>query len=399
MHLHPRNSRQGWSERLFTAWFSGLVYNQIWEDPVVDATALQLDEHSRILTIASGGCNVLNYLLHSPERIVAIDVNSCHMALTRLKLTAVECLEQHAEFYDLFGFGNKKSNLDVYARSIEARLDESTRAFWDGKDWPVYGLGRRRIEYFTRGLYRSAKLGGFLGFIHLLCRLGDRAPNAMFRAKNLAEQEQIFKDVFDSFFDSNIVQLLGRIPATVYSLGIPPQQHKIMTEESGGNIVETFRRRVRKLACGSPLDQNYFAWQAFSRSYDHAKRAAVPDYLREENYSRLRANIHRVETHVTSLLEYLTRQEAGALNRFVLLDSQDWMTPEAIARLWAEIARVGGPDSRVIFRTAGEQSPVEQALPSELLRRFDCERELARELHEKDRSAVYGMFHVYSLRH
>ena len=50
----PQNpaSRLGILERLFTFWFKGFVYNQIWEDPRVDAAALELDDQSRILTLS-----------------------------------------------------------------------------------------------------------------------------------------------------------------------------------------------------------------------------------------------------------------------------------------------------------------------------------------------------------
>src|SRR5258706_10065378 len=85
---HPK----GMQERLFTIWFGGFVYNQIWEDPRCDQEGLNIDENSRILTIASGGCNVLNYLIHSPARIVAVDLNPPPVALTRLKLAALKSL-------------------------------------------------------------------------------------------------------------------------------------------------------------------------------------------------------------------------------------------------------------------------------------------------------------------
>jgi S-adenosylmethionine-diacylglycerol 3-amino-3-carboxypropyl transferase len=398
VHYHRAASRRGLSERAFTAWFSGFVYNQIWEDPAVDAQALKLDGNSRMLTISSGGCNVLNYLLRSPAKIVAIDLNTCHMSLTRLKLAAVRRLADHKDFYDFFGHGDRDSNLMTYRNRIRPFLEDTTREFWESSSWPGRKIGRQRISYFSRGFYDQAKLGGFLRFVHLLCKVTNRNPDRLFEAKTVAEQEAIFKELFDPFFDSRFVKFLGRMPATVFSLGIPPSQHKIMDEESGGDIVETFRQRVRKLACGSPLDQNYFAWQAFGRRYDHENRRAVPDYLREENYPKLRENVSRVETYITSLSDYLKTQEPGALNRFVLLDSQDWMPAAVIAQLWAEIARVGEPGSRIIFRTAGEKSPIEESLPPELLARFECERELARELHEQDRSAIYGMFHVYSLK-
>jgi S-adenosylmethionine-diacylglycerol 3-amino-3-carboxypropyl transferase len=373
------------------------VYNQIWEDPWVDVEAMQLDSDSRILTISSGGCNVLNYLLQRPRKIVAIDLNTSHMSLTRLKLAAVAHLPGYDEFYNLFGLGNHDANLQNYADHLRPRLDDTTRNFWDARQWLGSGAGRRRISYFARGIYGQAKLGNFLRFVHLMARLTNRDPNRLLEARTLEEQEQIFNEVFDSFFDSRFIRWLGKLPATVFSLGIPPSQHQIMLDESGGDIVDAFRQRVRKLACDFPLDENYFAWQAFGRRYDNDRRRAVPDYLRCDNYPVLRQNIGRVETHITSLAAYLQTQPAEALNRFVLLDSQDWMSRDVIGNLWTEIARVGEPGSRIIFRTAGERSPVEDALPPDLRNRFVYEEDLARELHKRDRSAIYGMFHVYSL--
>ena len=51
-------SVQGMLEYLFTLAFKGLVYPQIWEDPAVDMEALAITPESRVVTIASGGCNV-----------------------------------------------------------------------------------------------------------------------------------------------------------------------------------------------------------------------------------------------------------------------------------------------------------------------------------------------------
>jgi S-adenosylmethionine-diacylglycerol 3-amino-3-carboxypropyl transferase len=102
-----------------------------------------------------------------------------------------------------------------------------------------------------------------------------------------------------------------------------------------------------------------------------------------------------VETHVASLADYLHTEQPGGLNGFILLDSQDWMPPQVIEELWGHIARVGGPNTRVIFRTAGEKSPVETALSPEMHSQFSYDTERSLELHKKDRSAIYGMFHLY----
>src|SRR5262245_1292304 len=59
-------SMQGMLEYLFMLAFKGLVYPQIWEDPAVDMEALAITPKSRVVTIASGGCNVLSYLIADP---------------------------------------------------------------------------------------------------------------------------------------------------------------------------------------------------------------------------------------------------------------------------------------------------------------------------------------------
>src|SRR5882757_5232544 len=94
-HQKPATTKRGALERLFTLIFQGFVYNQIWEDPDIDLEALELKPHHRLLTIASGGCNVLNYLARDPASIVAVDLNPNHVALTRLRISALANLPSH----------------------------------------------------------------------------------------------------------------------------------------------------------------------------------------------------------------------------------------------------------------------------------------------------------------
>ena len=398
VHHNRLASRRGMLERMFTMWFKGFVYNQIWEDPRVDAEALGIGPDSQLLTISSGGCNVLNYLVHRPKRIVAVDLNANHMALTRLKLAAIKHLPDYESFYKFFGYGQHEDNLANYRTYIREHLDEQTRQFWETSDWPGKAIGPKRINYFKKGLYDQAKLGQFFRVVHGLARKMRRDPARLLTAQSKADQEKIFDEYYGTLFENRLVRWMGRQPVAVYSLGIPPSQHAAMLAESGGSgqkLFETYKQRVRRLACGFPLDDNYFTWQAFGRRYDHEGRKALPDYLREENYETIKEMVDRVETHVASLGDYLGTAEPGSLNGFILLDSQDWMPPNVIEALWSEIARVGAADTTVIFRTAGELSPVEEALSPETKAHFHYDVERSRRLHEQDRSAIYGMFHIY----
>ena len=93
---HKAFSKDGFSERLFGLLFSGLVYPQIWEDPDLDMQAMELKPNHRIVTIGSGGCNMLAYLSKAPASIDVVDLNPHHIALNRLKLAAFKHLPGHA---------------------------------------------------------------------------------------------------------------------------------------------------------------------------------------------------------------------------------------------------------------------------------------------------------------
>jgi len=391
---NPALSRQGFLERLFCWWFSGMVYNQIWEDPRVDLEALELDGAQRVLTIASGGCNICHYLLGGAHAVTAVDLNSHHVHLSRLKLEAARRLPGHEAFFRFFGLGGHPDNPRAYRAHIEPHLPADTARYWSSRRVP---LGRARIELFTHNLYDRARMGGFLRLLRALCRLTGRDPRRILDATTLEEQREAFRRELEPLLANPVARLASRLPLAVFSLGVPPQQYAALRAECPGGVLDEYRRRVERLACGFPLEDNPFAWQAFGRRYDTAGRKALPEYLRPENFQALQESARRAQVVHDSLLSRLERTPAQSLDRYVLLDSQDWMDSGALARLWGEIARTARPGARVIFRTGAWDSPLEKALPARLLARFRHERERSKELGDKDRSAIYGAFHLYVL--
>jgi S-adenosylmethionine-diacylglycerol 3-amino-3-carboxypropyl transferase len=393
-HQRPAGTRRGALERLFTLMFQGFVYNQIWEDPGVDLDALALEPHHRILTIASAGCNILNYLAADPAAIVAVDLNPHHVALTRLKLAALRHLPDHESFFRFFGAADDEANLAAFETHLETKLDEETRAYWNGKTGP---LGARRIEMFARNLYRHGLMGRFIGVLHGVAKLHGKRLDAILDAKTPREQKAAFDATIAPLFDSLAVKLLAKSPISLYALGIPPAQYDALV--GNGDAIAVLRERVERLACEFPLKDNYFAWQAFARAYDLADREAVPDYLRPRHYDTIRARLDRVAVHHDSLVDFLARQPAQSFHRYVLLDAQDWMTPAQLTALWSQIDRTADSrDAKVIFRTAGPDSPLESCLPPELQAPWTYHEWQSRVLHAQDRSSIYGGFHVYVRR-
>jgi S-adenosylmethionine-diacylglycerol 3-amino-3-carboxypropyl transferase len=392
-HQKPATTRRGALERLFTLMFQGFVYNQIWEDPAVDLDALALKPEHRVITIASGGCNVLNYLAANPAQIIAVDLNPNHIALTKLKLAALAHLPSHEDFFRLFGHANDKANRGAYDKFLRPHLDDETRLYWD-KQVPLRG---RRINMFGRNLYRYGLLGRFIGILHVVAKLHGKKLEPILSARTPEEQRRLFERDIAPLFNYKSIKLLSKSPVSLYALGIPPAQYDELV--AAGDPVAVLRERVERLACDFPISENYFAWQAFGRGYDVEHREAVPDYLRRETYNVIRTRTDKVEVHHASLTDFLQAQPPQSLHRYVLLDAQDWMNKEQITALWREIDRTAhARDARVIFRTAGPDSPLPGKLPPDVLAPWTYSEPESRAWHAKDRSSIYGGFHVYARR-
>ena len=390
---HRVLSREGLLERLFERLFRGLVYTQIWEDPEIDLEALALGPDCHVVAIASGGCNVLSYLTGDPNRITAVDLSRAHVALNRLKLVAATQLPSWQAFYRFFGAADDQANVEAYERLIAPHLDLQSRAYWEGRG--LQHFGRRRISIFARNAYRHGVLGRFIGIAHATARVHGVDLRDLLNARSLDEQRRFFETVLAPLFDKPVVRWATANRLSLYGLGIPPAQYQALAGGRAMGLV--LRTRVERLACGFSLDDNYFAWQAFGRRYGGNGEGPLPPYLRREQFAAVRARVDRVEVLNRSVTEYLAACPDASRDRYVLLDAQDWMTDAQLDALWAQITRTARPGARVIFRTAAEPSLLPGRLDPALLARWRYEAAASRDFTSRDRSAIYGGFHLYVL--
>ena len=393
VHRHKAISGLGLQERLFTLVFSGLVYPQIWEDPVVDVQALELKPGDHLVGIASGGCNALSYLVAAPVKVTAIDLNPAHIALNKLKKVAVEQLPSYEAFHRFFAQADTRDNLAAYERWIRPHLDETSRRYWESRN----AIGRRRIGYFQTNLYRHGLLGKFISAGHLLARAHGRNPRKILSARSRAEQREIFEAELAPLFDKKHIRWLCERPSALFGLGIPPAQFEAL-KGNERHMAKVLHKRLERLACDFDLSDNYFAWQAFGRRYATGGTGPLPPYLQKESFDTLKSRIGDLDVQHRSFTEYLAEQQPGSVDAFVLLDAQDWMTDDQLTDLWREIARAASPGARVIFRTAGEETILPGRIPDDLLVRFDYDQTRCKAWTAADRSSIYGGFHRYVMR-
>ncbi len=391
---HKPLSFDGVSERLFGLMFSGLVYPQIWEDPEVDLAAMQLEPHHRVATIASGGCNMLTYLAEGPASIDVADLNASHIALNRLKIAAFAHLPSHPDVMRFFGIANEPANSKAYFKFIAPHLDFTSRRYWEKRRLN----GKKRIDVFNGNFYRTGLLGRFIGASHMAARFYGIDLTELMESRTLEEQREFFDRKLAPVFDRKVVRWITARKSSLFGLGIPPRQFDelaSLTQEK--TLAGVLRERVEKLACHFPLNDNYFAWQAFARRYPTPEEGKLPPYLALANYQPIKQNVDRVTMHHADFAAMLGTKTDKSMDRYVLLDAQDWMTDDQLNTLWREISRTARAGARVIFRTAAERSIVAGRLTPDLDARWTYLRDRSMELNRMDRSAIYGGFHIYEL--
>ena len=332
------------------------------------------------------------FLTAAPVRVTAIDLNPAHVALVRLKREGARSLPSYDHFYRFFGEGNSPVNLDDYRRFLLPQLDETTRTWWEKRP---FGL-RRRISLFSRGFYRHGLLGYFIGWSHLAARLYGVSFRELLAAPSLDSQRRFFDENLAPLFERKTIKWLTTRHSTLYGLGIPPAQYEALA--GGREMRLVLRERLKRLTCAFPLSENYFAWQAFARQYAPDGKGPLPPYLKRENFAALQARAGNVEVLNASYTDHLREAPKASFDRYVLLDAQDWMTDAQLNELWAEITRTARKGARVIFRTAAEPTLLPGRVDDTILSRWDYRAKESLAFTKRDRSCIYGGFHLYVLK-
>lgn len=361
-----------------------LIYNACWEDPRLDRLLLNLADDSRVVMITSAGCNALDYLLDSPARIHAVDVNPRQNALLHLKLNLI----RHREFDDLFGLfgqGRHRKYQKLYG-PLRPHLPAYARAFWDDN-----------IDYFDpsagkKSFYYHGTSGNVAWIFHQF--LKANAPirdqlHQLIEAETLAEQAEIYERVEPKLWNK-LVCWLVKHPMMMAMCGVPRPQIQLVNQKYSEGMAGYVRDSLRHLCTKVPMRDNYF-WRVYlTGSYT---AGCCPNYLKEEHFALLRANANRIHSHTTSLTEFL-KGYPGPYSHYVLLDHQDWLAwhdPAALAEEWRLILANSRPGSKILMRSAAEKL---EFLPDSVRPALKFFPELTEPLHRQDRVGTYGSLHL-----
>jgi len=384
------------SRRMFNAVHRhNLVYNTCWEDPRLDRQALQLGPDDSVMVITSAGCNALDYVLTEPACVHAVDMNPRQNALLELKLASIRNLD-YGDFFRMFGEGRLPEAPRIYRDVLRRDLSEWARWYWD-----------RRIRLFDnprRPFYFRGTAGIFAKAINVyMDRVIRVRPhiNEMLATNNLVEQRQIYRDRIERKLFSRPVRFAIRRDATLSMLGVPRAQRDQIEMHYEGGIARFIQDCVEAVFSRLPLFDNYF-WRVYLTG--RYTRDCCPEYLREENFERLKGGlVDRLCIHTDSVQGFLETIDEP-ITRFVLLDHMDWLSSNYFPLLeleWQAIIDRAAPGARIIWRSGGLRTDfIERVRVDWLGRRrpvidlLSYDEELAARLHALDRVHTYGSFYI-----
>jgi S-adenosylmethionine-diacylglycerol 3-amino-3-carboxypropyl transferase len=394
------STRQKLNNRIFKAvHHRNLIYNTCWEDPALDRVALELGPSDRVVVITSAGCNALDYLLAGAGEVNAVDVNPIQNALLELKRGAALGLDYPA-FFELFGEGRTPQARQMYHEAIRQHLSPTAQAYWDRRISFFSGKGWRKSFYYRGTSGFLAKL--MLTNMQVLHRMREPMKELL-AAQTVEQQRAVYEEKVKHRIWTPWLKFFLSRSFTLTLLGVPwPQRDQITTQYPGG-VPQFIRDSLEAVLCKLPFRDNYF-WRVYFQG--HYTQEACPEYLKRENFDRLRALLPRLKIHTKTITEFARGAEPG-LTRFVLLDHMDWMShanPQALVEEWNAILASAAPGARAIFRSAGlkvdflDHLEVEhRGRRQELGSLLKYNPGLAAELHARDRVHTYGSFHIADL--
>ena len=273
VHRHKADHPQGIQERLFTLAFSGLVYPQIWEDPVVDLEALSPQGGRASRRHRVGRLQRAELSRRGADlRITAIDLNPAHVALNKLKLAALGHLPDYAAFRTFFADANARAEHRGLLRPICGRIS-TQHARRTGNRATASAAGASATSAPTSIATACSATSSARAICWRACTARTRAdcspPRRLERAAtHLRERAG------------------AAVPASGTSAGCStsrrPCSVSAFRRRSSPRLRATRRAwrtccmaRLERLACDFDLTDNYFAWQAFGRRYASGRRRAA----------------------------------------------------------------------------------------------------------------------------
>jgi len=314
------------------------IYNVSWEDPRMDHRVFDLNESDHVITIASAGCNVLDYIIEG-AMVTAVDFNSCQIALTELKKVAILNVDYDV-FFEIFSKSNMALLRQVYP-VLRPHLSAPSAEFWDDGIHSIKSFmysGTSGVMSFI--LFRIIFPIIGLGFIrdHLIKGSSKEEVN-----KSLISRAYSIRAI--AWVMDNILLRAGCCLA-----GVPERQMELGLHRPN-NLALVIERVFFKTDL--VLDNYFYAGYILG----FYKPDNCPRYLRKENFEKMRKHLQNgklklVHGTMLSAIDSTTVPITVAS----LLDHMDWMPDRMINEEITHLIRKMDPvRGKIFWRTFADE--------------------------------------------
>jgi len=355
-----------------------LIFTLNWEDPRSDIRALKIKPGDTVMSITSGGCNTIEFLLQDPATIYSIDINPVQSWLMDLKLKAIQHLE-YDEFKSLMGLSAQENAGKIYSQ-IADTLAPDSRLFWD-----------HNLSVIKNGLTMSGKYEKFVKIAGKVLRIvqGKKIVEGVFEHTTLREQALYF----DDHFDTRRFRLVFKLLFNKWMLAKRGLDADYFHFDDGSqSFAESFYKRAKKVLSDIPVNDNYFLALYLRGTYQTENSA--PNYFKKENFRILKERIGRINVVTKDAKEWLKTMPDNTIDCFTLSNICELKSERDTASLFQEVTRVGKNQGRICFRNL----MIPREVPSELRNLIQKDTELSDKLFSEDRSFVYGKVAAYTIR-
>lgn len=354
-----------------------LIFTLNWEDPLSDEKALGIKSNDTIMTITSGGCNILGFLLFDPKEIYAVDINPSQSFLLELKISAIKNLD-YKHFIEFLGLQPSTSRKQLY-REVKGSLSEGAVNFWDYQQKIIeHGfLNRGRYESFVK------YVGKLIKFIQ-----GRKRVAGLFSSDSLSQQKQFY----DEYWDIKRTRLIFNVFFNKYILAQKGLKADYFHFDDGStSFSESFFKKFRKAARNIPINGNYFLHLYLNGQYRSVQEA--PTYLQKENFDKIKERINRIKIITQDAKKYLMSVPEGSIDCYSLSNICELMSLDDTKALFNEVLRTSSPGGRICFRNL----MIPREVPDSLIGKIRKNEQLTNDIFSMDRSFVYSKVAAYDV--
>ena len=378
------------TNKLKNSIFQKIGYSTCWEDPSIIQKALKIEKGDRVLSISSSGCNILNFLLHDPKEILAVDYDPNQQYLLELKIKAIKNLN-YREFLAILGVTPSDEREEIYSY-IRDSLEHNTRIFWDNK-----------IELIKKGILYNGEIERYAKiFGKYLCFLkGEKVIKQFFKCETIKEQSDYFYKNIHSMpyilflileYNKYIFQI--RLSHRLFSEFLvkrkkPSDEDFIFIKKNSYST--DYLKKIEYVFTNMPIKNNYFASLVLLGYY--IDEECYPSYLKSKYFSLLKKRVNRIKIKNCSLKKALISSPNKSIDKFNLSNVLDWVNIKEFRKHLEIMSKTGRPGSSFCYFS----TRFDRGLPKDI-KYILQKNEKAEELLKKSRTWGYEKFEIGTFR-